>query len=412
MSGTVCHAVREQVERASGAGTFPGSAARRLAILVSGIIAAKTTVLAKVASEVLTLGLTEATRAESVERGLRRTLSDGRLDARGYAQTLAEVVDWEAYRRSGEPVILALDESSQDDRTHLLRISLTYWGGSVPLAWVVWEQNEPLPQGEYWQQIEAVVRAARALVPADLEVVVTADRAFDVPGFIDRVAAVGWHWGVRAKARSDLRYRDHQGRELALKVLLQRHLSRPGCRWKGRGQVFKAAGWRTASVVGVWARGHKEPLVVLTDLPARWAVLAVYDRRYWIEPGFRTDKTTGWQWEASGVQGIDHQRVLVLAMAWATLVTLCVGVQQAQTRLEQLRLRPRPVRRSGWWGRVVERARHAVFTLGLRAIGCWLYATPPAPWSWSLPDPHACAWNHRWRQAQIARNLAGGTVRP
>ncbi|MDQ6738819.1 MAG: transposase, partial [Actinomycetota bacterium] len=82
-------------------------------------------------------------------------------------------------------------------------------------------------------------------------------------------------------------------------ALVTRHLRCPGQRWKARGWVFKDAGWRAASVVGMWARGMKEELVVLSDLPAEWAVLGYYERRFWIEPGFRNDKSRGWEWEAS-----------------------------------------------------------------------------------------------------------------
>lgn len=412
MSAAVFHMVYEQIERSHGPLAWPSSVVRRLAVLVTGVVAGQTTVLAKVAAEVLALGLTQATLAESVERGLRRTLSDRRITPASYQQTAAHTVDWSDFRGRGEPVVLALDESSQDGRIHLPRLALPYWGGSVPLTWALWEQNEPLPQGTYWEQVTTVLAQAAALIPADLAVVVTADRAYDIPAFVDRVTAQGWHWCVRAKARSDLRYRDHLGRQTALRGLVAAHLPRPGTRWKGRGQVFKAAGWRTASVVGVWAAGQQEPLVVLTDLPARWEVLRVYDRRYWIEPGFRADKTAGWGWEASGVVGVAHQQVLVLAMAWASLVMMMGGVTEATHRLARLRGRPRTARRGGWWGRVVEHAKHAVFTLGLRAILRWLLPTPPIPFCWVLPEPTACAWNHRWRQAQIARNLAGSTVRP
>lgn len=412
MSVALFHRVSEQIERGYGPLVWPSCVVRRLAVLVTGLVAAQTTVLAKVASEVLALGITGATLAESVERGLRRTLSDGRLDAHAYQQTLGEAVDWDSDRRSGEPVVLALDESSQDDRIHLVRLALPYWGGSVAVAWALWEQNQPLPAGMYWPHLEAVLAAAAVVIPADLSVVVTADRAYDIPAFLDRVAAVGWHWWVRAKARSDLRYRDQRGHETALRDQVRTHLPHPGTRWKGRGQVFKAAGWRAARVVGVWATGHQDPLVVLTDLPARWQVLRVYDRRYWIEPGFRADKTAGWGWEDSGVVGVAHQQVVVLAMAWASLLMMVVGVTEAQERLDRLRSRPLTARRSGWWGRGVERAKHAVFTLGLRRIHRWLVRALPDGFTWRLPYPIAPAWNHQWRHAQIARNLAGPSVRP
>ena len=48
------------------------------------------------------------------------------------------------------------------------------------------------------------------------------------------------------------------------------------------------------SLLGEWAPGQAAPLVVVTDRRPRWSLLAVYGQRYWIEPGFRTDKTAGW----------------------------------------------------------------------------------------------------------------------
>src|SRR5580700_8691606 len=57
------------------------TAVRRLALLVTGIVAARSNSLGKIAQEVLDLQLTGATQVESVERRLRRTLADTRLTA-------------------------------------------------------------------------------------------------------------------------------------------------------------------------------------------------------------------------------------------------------------------------------------------------------------------------------------------
>jgi len=43
-----------------------------------------------------------------------------------------------------------VDESSQDERVHLPRLSLAYRGGALALAWQVWEQNARLADGAYW----------------------------------------------------------------------------------------------------------------------------------------------------------------------------------------------------------------------------------------------------------------------
>ena len=54
---------------------LPYAACCRLALLVTGILAAKTTVLAQIAAELAALRLTHATQTESVTRRLRRTLN-------------------------------------------------------------------------------------------------------------------------------------------------------------------------------------------------------------------------------------------------------------------------------------------------------------------------------------------------
>ena len=86
-------------------------------------------------------------------------------------------------------------------------------------------------------------------------------------------------------------------------------------------------------MVAVWAAGTHEPVVLLTDLPPRWPLVRQDDRRFWCEPGFRTDKSRGWQWQASQVQGVAHHALLLRGMACARLVMLCVGVEAAQRRL-------------------------------------------------------------------------------
>src|SRR5918912_1156860 len=71
------------------------SAVTRLALLVTGILAAKSTVLAQIAAELDNLDLTDATCPESIERRLRRTLNDPYLTPiTCYAPVLRQVLDW------------------------------------------------------------------------------------------------------------------------------------------------------------------------------------------------------------------------------------------------------------------------------------------------------------------------------
>lgn len=397
--------VAAEVERITRPVGLRRTAVTRLALLVTGIIAARSTVLAQVAAALFALGLTRAGTPESVGRRLRRALGDERLDPETcYLPALGEAIDWAAALRGSKRATLIVDESGKAGDVHLLRLSLAYWGGSLPLAWRCWEQNAALPAGRYWQEVDRVLEQAARVVPTGLAVVVVADRAYDVPAFVDRVAARGWHWAVRGKANGTLRFLDHRGRVRSLADLVRRRLRRGG-RWKARGRVFQGAGWRDASVVGLWAPTAKEPLVVLTDLPCRWGVLLPYGRRFWIEPGFRNDKSRGWRWEDSQVRGLGHHRRLLLAMAWAALVALCLGVQQAKDRLAERARRPpapRPPK--------PRHPRESLFTLGLRAAQCWLAHTRSFRLRWPLPDIDAPSWHRQWLTAQ-ADYFLFGTVR-
>jgi hypothetical protein len=399
----LCRRIRAVTERRA----MPEASVERLALLTTGLVLAGSCVLRRVAAALDAHGLTAASRPESIERRLRRTLNDPHLTVASYEAALRATIDWSSVRRGGR-LVLAIDDSSQDDRLHLLRVALSYAGGSLPLAWALWPQNVPQPEGHYWRQLDGVLDRAAALLPAGLPVLVTGDRFFDVPPFIDRVRARGWRWAVRLKAGADLRFRDHQGREHALRDLLRRRLPGPGRRWKASGRLFKKAGWREASVVAVWAPGQAEPLAVLTDLPGRWEVLRLYDRRFWVEPGFRNDKAAGWQWEASQVTDRQHQARLVLAMAWATLLSLCLGRQDAQARLDGL-ADPRP---PGRRPAKPQPPRDSLFQLGLRAARRLLCRAARCALRWRLTDLNAPSWYARWQAAQAYRYIFALPVRP
>jgi hypothetical protein len=378
----------------------------RFALLICGIIATRSAVLTQIAAELAVLDLTAAANA-SIERRLRRALADRHLTyATCYRPLLAQVLDWDTLLRGDRRVVLAGDDSSHTARIHLLRVSLTYWGGSLPLAWALWPQNVAQAPGHYWTQLDTLLAQVAELLPAGLEVVVTADRACAVPNFIDRVVAQGWHWVVRVTTTGSHRFRDVRGPEHELRTLVGRYVGRAGRRWKARGAVFKDAGWRHASVVGLWGRGAHESLVVLTDLPARGAVLALYERRYWIEPGFRNDKTRGWQWEASQVRGRAAQERLLLALAWASVVVLSVGLAAAREQMagEQHR-------RAAGAGGQVRRAQTSIFTQGLRAVRRWVYGTATTALPWGLGDLAGPSWVQRWHRVQ-AQALIFPTLGP
>jgi hypothetical protein len=379
------------------------TARTRLALLVSGILTAQSCVQLAVAEELLHLEFTRARTLDSVGRRLRRILRDTRLDAvTCYQPALRAILDWDAVRAATGRILLIIDESTAADRIHLLRIALAYRGGALPLVWAAWEQNVAQPDGFYWQTMDALLDRVAALLPAGLEIIVLADRAYDVPPLLDRLTSRGWHWIIRVKTKASTRFLDTCGREQSLSALLRHRLRKRGWRCKLRGQLFKDAGWRTVSIVGLWSERDEEALVVISDLSATYELLVRYRQRFWIEPGFRNDKSAGWQWEACQVSTLAHQQVLLVAMAWATLLTLCLGSERAEQTLQEQASRP---------ARRPQHARFSLFTLGLQALRAFIHH--PERWHlrWRLPALDAPSWNRQWLTLQRRQCLAQ-TVRP
>jgi hypothetical protein len=400
------HTIAEQIAAVTAPQALPDYAQTRLSLLTTGILAAQSCVLAQVAAALDGLALTEATLPEHIERRLRRTLNDSQLTAPTcYQPVLPEVLPWDELRAAQGRVVLIIDESSHTDQIHLLRLSLAYRGGAIPLAWAVWRQDEPLADGAYWTHVDTVLHQVAAVIPADLTVILTGDRAYAVPALIDRLQALGWHWVLRLTTTGQHRWRDAAGREHALAEVVKTQLPAAGHRWRSQGQLFKKAGWRDVRLVGVWAAGTKAPLVVLTDLPPRWSVLHWYGRRAWIEPEFRTDKRGGWQWEACQVQGVAHHERLLLGMAWATVIVLCVGVRIATARQQQVAPRERPRHHGPRQPGRPQHARHSLFTLGLRAVPAALWQADSAPLTWTLPELAAPRWTDQWYHLQAHRFL-------
>src|SRR5215218_3571490 len=197
------HTVRERV--ACCAPQVPDASRERLALVVTGIVAAGSCVQARVATELAALGVTATARADSIGRRLRRTLNDPHLTADGcYHGLVAGLLSGAA--DPDQPLVLVLDESSKRDEVHLLRLSLSYRGGSVPLAWASWPQNAAQPEGAYWDAVDRVLAEAAARLPADAAVVVLADRAYAVARLVDRLAARGWSWAIRITTTGSRRW--------------------------------------------------------------------------------------------------------------------------------------------------------------------------------------------------------------
>lgn len=349
---------------------------------VCSILLAETVVCSRIASRLFTRA-SSSIQIESYERHLRRILADGRLSARQvYAPVVQAVVQWSRVAQ----VEILLDESGHSDVERVLTAALYYRGRALPLAWVAWPAQQPFGTAQgYWRYVEQVLTQVQAIVPAGVAVVVIADRAFGHPGFTDQVAARGWFWVVRLQRQT--RLRDAQGQRAVVTCVPQ-----VGQHWYGHGHIFKKQGWRWATLAGCWRAGHHDPLIVASNLPAPAGLLVRYQQRFAIECLFRDWKSAGFGWEQSQVRQHAHLEVVLLGLAWATLVVLCAGEQVAEAYLAQPASGRTSLPRIG---------KRSLVTLGRERIAARAAQTMTTPLTWQLRHLDAPGW-----RTQVTLHLA------
>lgn len=366
------------------------STRERLALLVTGIIGAEDASPARVARALRVMGLSQAT-SESIERRLRRIENDPEITASLCFHPFAR-----ERLRFGSPseLLLVLDPTLQEDHVVMLTASVWYRGRALPLAWAIWPANQPLADERLWERVEALLNVVAELLPVGVVVTWLADRAFGTPSFTDLLKSHHWHYVVRVQGQTHCL--DQMGRERCIRDLVKLR----GQRAKLRGRVFKKRGWREGSVVVYWGRRHKDPLCLVSDLPARWWLIHLYRSRYAIEAMFRDYKSSGWDWEQGQVRNLSHVERLLVGMALATWLALLVGTQVATEELIKATTRHRRTR--------PEAAKYSLFQLGLQRIKESLHGEWQANFAWQFSDWSAPNWQQQISSWCFQTFLFGG----
>ncbi len=401
---------------------FPKPLCKRLAVIISGLVASEKATIGDVSTAVESLAISKA-KGESIARRLQRAFQDSRLAPSLlpliFAPLLPEIlrgqlsahkansgtVTYHHERFTG--VVIILDESSKEEEVPLLVGGIPFGGVVLPLAVRTWPQNIPLPEGEYWTQVTGLLQEIQEMLPPQLRdhVLVTADRAYGVPRMLDILTGFGWNWLLRVQGTTMMRLRNGECR--ALRTLVPK----PGTQWTSGFSsktatkepeseavgVFKAAGWRGSQVVAVWAEGQDEPWLLLTSLPAKQERLAEYAQRWAIERLFLSWKTHGWDIEASGIHEPQRLGRLLTAIAIATLWRLVMALPTALSQLADLAARTgrylRQLRLPGFtaparpWA-----AKFSLLTWGAKVADmAWLVTRTPAL-CWRFPSWEGRSW--------------------
>jgi len=223
-----------------------------------------------------------------------------------------------AWPRGEKRVALAVDATTLGQRFTVLAISVVYGGCAIPVAWAVVPATK---KGKWRPHWEALLDRLDGTVPADWLVVVLADRGLYARWLYQAIKRRGWHPYLRINYQGQ--YRPQGGtrfQPLASVV-------RPGeTGWSGRVECFASSSCRLhCTLLAQWAEPHRDPWLILTDLPPEAAQAAWYGMRSWIECGFADIKRGGWDWHQTKMTDPARAARLWLVLAVATVAAVRAG---------------------------------------------------------------------------------------
>jgi hypothetical protein len=177
-------------------------------------------------------------------------------------------------------------------------------------------------------------------------VLVLADRGLYARWLCGRIVRLGWHPFLRINNGGTFRP-EGSPRYRPLTSLVPE----VSTQWSGRGTAFKGRGRQLeCTLLARWDAGHKDPWLILTDLPPEASDVCWYGLRAWIEQGFKVTKRAGWQWQRTRMSDPARASRLWLAVAVATLWLLSVGGEADEAvpvgTLEEVMALCPPTRRS------------------------------------------------------------------
>jgi hypothetical protein len=273
-------------------------------------------------------------------------------------------------------------------RFTVLAISVLYGGCAIPVAWVVVPATKKGKWRPHWEGLLAQLEGA---VPADWLVLVLADRGPYARWLYRAITRQHWHPFLRINHQGRYRPRGTTRFRPLATVVAQ---GEPG--WSGDVECFASSSCRlSCTLLAQWATPHRDPWLILTDLPPAVAQVAWYAMRMWIECGFGDLKKGGWDWQQTKMSDPARASRLWLVMAVATFAAVRAG-GMAASGLEALEWDGVPDlaagRPRGSRPRLLSCFRHGL----LRLVVALVQGRPlprgrlqPEPWPTALPLPSA-----------------------
>jgi hypothetical protein len=175
-----------------------------------------------------------------------------------------------------------------------------------------------------------LVRYTASLLPAEVNVVLLADRGFRDVRLMALLRQLHWHFRLRL-AENESIWVERQRMSLAQWPL------QPYQPCFLQGVALTDQRYGPVNVAMAWdGQATHDPWRIVTDQPAEGQTLTDYALRMGIDLGFLDDKSAGFQLEDSELLLPTRLDRLLLIMAWCSLYLVSLGTQLVETKQRRL----------------------------------------------------------------------------
>jgi len=233
-----------------------------------------------------------------------------------FAPLLRWVLAW--WPAGEKRLALALDATTLGQRFTVLAVSVLYGGCAIPVAWTVVRATSKGKWRPHWEGLLAHLDGA---VPQGWLVLVLADRGLYARWLYQAIKGQDWHPFLRINHQGQYRPAGRTRFRPLATVVAQGEAG-----WSGAVECFASSCCRLqCTLLAQWATPHRDPWLILTDLPPEVAQVAWYSLRTWIECGFSDLKRGGWDWQQTKMSDPARASRLWLVMAVATFAVVRAG---------------------------------------------------------------------------------------
>ncbi len=278
-----------------------------LSLMVTGVVRSRSVQQTQIASEVPL----HAQDKSFVQRQRRFLMnSDVEVD-RFYRPFIRSYV--EACQRRMCPLIL--DSSPAGRHCQMLMAAFGYQHRALPLAWFVRKGQK----GHFstHDHLELISRAV-TYISEHTPVVLLGDGEFGKPALAQEADSKNWYYVLRT-ACDDLIWIDGES------YALSEFQVEPGETLWLENVLWTNAQFGPVNVAVIWSESEQASMYLITNFELLEETLYWYERRFWIEPMFRDDKSMGFNLQDSRLRDPDRMMRLLLVVCLSYLWIMFLG---------------------------------------------------------------------------------------